>query len=80
MSRLSKIVNGFRQSILRCDLLASTPTLRVRGEPAYESVLGGVLSFIIMGGFIAIFFYRFVDILNRVDITSSMSSTDNTDS
>jgi hypothetical protein len=42
------LCNGIKQTIMRCDLLACAPTLRVRGEPAYESVLGGFLSIVIM--------------------------------
>ncbi len=74
------IINGTKQTILRCDLLACAPTLRVRGEPAYESILGGFLSIAIMSFFIVIFFQSFVEVLNKVDISASMNSNDQTES
>jgi len=74
------ICTGLKQTIMRCDLLACAPTLRVKGEPAYESVLGGFLSFVIMSLFIAIFFTSFLEVLNRVDISATMSSSDKTES
>ena len=73
-------INGMKQAILRCDLLACSPTLRVRGEPAYESILGGLLSITIMSFFIVIFFQSFLEVLDRVDISAQMSSTDQTES
>ena len=80
MSRLFKILNGAKQTIMRCDLLACAPTLRVRGEPAYESIFGGVLSILVMGFFGAIAVINLIDVFEKVEISSTMTSTDNTDS
>jgi len=74
------LCNGIKQTIMRCDLLACAPTLRVRGEPAYESVLGGFLSIVIMTLFIVIFSTSFMTVLDKVDISATMSSTDQTES
>lgn len=73
-------LNGVKQTIMRCDLLACSPTLRVRGEPAYESILGGFMSIAIMGFFIVVFFTSFLEVLNRVDISATMSSNDQIES
>jgi len=53
-------LNGLKATVLRCDLLSCTPSLRVRGEPAYESIFGGFLSIIIMVSFVSIFATQFL--------------------
>ena len=80
MNRVFKILNGAKQSIMRCDLLACAPTLRVRGEPAYESVFGGFLSICVMGFFTAIAVINLIDVFEKIDISATMTSSDNTDS
>jgi hypothetical protein len=61
---------------LRFDLLAVPANLRVRGQPVYESLVGGILSFVIMFLFIVIFWASFNDVVNKVDISYTQTVAD----
>lgn len=56
--------------VLRSDLFAADTTLRYNGEPAYETLCGGVFSIMLVIFFIVVFATSFIDILNKVVINS----------
>ena len=62
-----------RNTIWRMDLLCAPNILRVRGEPDYETICGGIFSLLIMASFIAIFATSLIDVLNKIEITYSVS-------
>ncbi len=59
-----------KTSILRADLFAAQPSNRVRGEPVFETLFGGILSILLMGSFIGVFFQSILNVLNKVEITA----------
>ncbi len=70
MKFLKKFIKNF---ILRMDLFAAQPTLRYNGEGSYETVYGGCLSLLMMIGFAVIFYQSFYEVLNKVNISSSLN-------
>jgi hypothetical protein len=59
-----------KNAILRCDLLRSNANLRYQGEPAYESIFGGVISIIIAGFFFIVFIVSIQQLISLQNITS----------
>ena len=62
----------FHKFILRADLFAATPTLRYGGEPAYETMVGGCVSLIMVIGFALIFYSSFLNVLNKVNVIATV--------
>lgn len=67
-------------SILRMDLLSSSPSFRVRKEPNYETIFGGIFSFLMMGGFAYVLYLQFVAMLSYEQITYSQGLADDINS
>lgn len=63
-------------TVLRMDLLSTSPSFRVRGEGNYETVFGGLFSFLIMGGFAYVLYIQFVSMFNNLQITYSQGVSD----
>ena len=59
---------GFKAFILRSDLFAAAATLRYKGEPAYETLCGGIFSIILVIFFVVVFASQFIEILNKLEI------------
>lgn len=70
----------FRNTVMRMDLLSASPSLRVRQQPQYETVLGGFISFSIMCFFGYILYSQFVDMFSKLDISYSQGLQDDLDS
>ena len=61
-----------RNFVLKSDLFAATPTLRYKGGSAYETVVGGCLSIILVICFILIFYNSFINVLYKVNVLSTV--------
>lgn len=59
---------NLRNMVLRFDLLAASPTMRVRGEAAYETIWCGLLSLVMIGIFCGIFAGEVLDVLQKAEI------------
>jgi hypothetical protein len=44
-------IDFLQSTILRMDLLSSTASFRVRKQPSYETIFGGIFSLLLMTGF-----------------------------
>jgi len=64
------------KTILRMDLLSTSPGFRVRSESNYETIFGGIFSFLIMGGFAYVLYIQFVSMFNNLQITYSQGLSD----
>ena len=58
-------LTNIRNFILRFDLFAASPTLRVRGEAAYETFWCGIFSLVLIGIFAGIFAGQILDVLQK---------------
>ena len=67
----------FENSILRMDLLSAAPTFRTRKQPAYETILGGLLSIMVLGAFYYFLYLQMSDMFNRLTISYNTGLTDN---
>ena len=68
-----KCIKDFtRNFALRSDLFAANPNLRYKGGSAYETVVGGCLSIILVLLFIFIFYNSFVNVLYKVNVLSTV--------
>ena len=67
----------FENSIMRMDLLSTAPTFRTRKQPAYETILGGLLSIMVLGAFYYFLYLQMSDMLNRLTISYNSGLTDN---
>lgn len=67
----------FENSIMRMDLLSAAPTFRTRKQPAYETILGGLLSIMVLGAFYYFLYLQMSDMLNRLTISYNSGLTDN---
>lgn len=70
MKCLKNICKNF---VLRSDLFAAAPTLRMHGEPSYETTFGGCLSILLVCAFAAIFSTSFIEVLQKVNVTASLN-------
>ncbi len=70
------IYQGIKDFLKRCDLLACTPTLRVRGSAAYQSVFGGFVSIAVMSFFIYLFILKIIEVVENVNISSDLTQAD----
>ena len=61
-------LTNIRNFILRFDLFAANPTLRVRGESSYETFWCGIVSLIMIGAFAGIFAGEVLNVLNKTEI------------
>lgn len=68
------LLTKFKDIVLRCDLFAANPTLRVRGEPAYENAICGVISLVLIGAFIGIFAGQVLSVLQKTHISASTNT------
>ena len=71
---------NIRNFILRFDLFAATPTLRVRGESAYETFWCGIFSLFMIGAFAGIFAGQILNVLEKADIEAITNQGDDPDS
>lgn len=69
-----------RNSILRMDLMSSSPTLRVRGQSSYETIFGGLLSLVTMVAAVYFLYLQFVSMFTYQSITYSQGVSDDIDS
>lgn len=69
-----------KDSILRMDLISSSPTLRVRKESNYETIFGGILSFFTMIAAGYFLYVQFVQMLTYQQITYSQGVSDDIES
>ena len=67
MAWLRKFIREFT---LRSDMFAAAPTLRFNGQSSYETLFGGCFSILLVIGFAVIFGTSFIDVLNKVNISS----------
>jgi hypothetical protein len=58
-------------TILRMDLLSCPATFRTRKQSTYETIIGGILTFLIMGTFYYFLYIQLSDMLNKLTITYS---------
>ena len=64
------------KTVLRMDLFSTSPSFRVRSEPNYETIFGGIFSFLIMGGFGYVLYLQFVSMFNNLQITYNQGIAD----
>lgn len=64
-------------TILRMDVLSTSPTFRTRKEPAYETIAGGILSFGIMSFFCYFLYVSLSSMFQKLDITYTQTQEDN---
>lgn len=69
-----------RDTILRMDLISCSPTFRVRKEPNYETIFGGLLSLVTMIAAGYFMYLQFVDMFTYQQITYSQGISDDVDS
>ena len=72
-----KIKELLQNTIWRCDLLSSPPTFRIRQQPVYETVFGGILSIIVLGVFYYFLYLQLSDMLNKLTISYNSGLNDN---
>lgn len=58
-------LRNLRNLVLRFDLFAAPPTLRVNGETDYEHTCCGAFSILLILAFIGIFAQQIIDVLNK---------------
>lgn len=58
-------------TILRMDLLSCAATFRTRKQPTYETIIGGIFSFLVMGTFYYFLYMQLSNMLNKLTITYS---------
>ena len=51
----NNLKQGIKAFVLRSDLFAAASTLRYKGEPAYETLCGGIFSIILVIFFVVVF-------------------------
>jgi hypothetical protein len=64
-----KLKELIQNTIWRIDLLSAPPTFRVRQQPAYESIFGGIVSIIVLGVFYYFLYLQLSDMFNKLTIT-----------
>ena len=64
--------NFFKGLTLRSDMFAAPPTLRINGQPSYETYFGGCLSILLVILFMAVFSTSFIDVINKINVTASL--------
>lgn len=64
-------------TIYRMDLLSSTPCFRTRKEPSYETMIGGILSFFLMGLFGYFLYLQMSSMFDKLSITYTSGLEDN---
>ena len=57
-----------KNTIWRIDLLSSAPTFRVRQQPSYETIFGGILSIVIMGMFYFFLYLQLSEMMKKMTI------------
>jgi hypothetical protein len=70
------LLDLFRDSVLRMDLMSASPSFRVRKEPNYETIFGGIFSFLIMAGFSYVLYLQFQQMFSYEQITYSQGLSD----
>lgn len=65
-----------QNTVLRMDLLSTSPSFRVRGEGNYETIFGGLFSFLMMSGFAYVLYIQFVSMFSNLLITYSQGVAD----
>jgi hypothetical protein len=65
-----------QRTVLRMDLLSTSPSFRVRGQPNYETFCGGIFSLLIMCGFAYVLYLQFVSMFSNLQITYSQGLSD----
>ena len=65
ISSLMNCLRLLRNLVLRFDLFAATPTLRVNGETDYEHVCCGSFSIVLILAFLGIFAQQIINVLNK---------------
>lgn len=73
-----KLLEGLKQVIYKSDLLSSGTLLRVKGQPQFQTLLGGFISISLMVMLAAAFYSKIIDTFNKVLIIST-SKSDNAD-
>ena len=73
------ILDKLKVVVYRADLFSSNTTLRMRGEPNYESICGGMVSLIIIIAFGSIFFGTFIEVITKATVNSKTQSSENLD-
>ena len=57
-----------KNTLWRADLLSAPPTLRTRQQPAYETILGGVVSLVVLGVFYYFLYIQMNAMFNKLTI------------
>jgi len=71
-----KLKELLTNTILRMDLLSTTPCFRTRQSPQFETIFGGILSFIIMGLFTYFLYLQLDSMFNNLTITYTSGLSD----
>lgn len=58
-----------QSTILRMDLLSSSASFRVRKQPSYETIFGGIFSLFLMIGFIYVLAIQLQNMFDKLEIT-----------
>lgn len=70
---MSFIKNFVKNFVLRSDMFAAQPTLRLNGQSSYETIFGGCLSILLVTAFAVIFSKSFIAVINKVDVSASLN-------
>lgn len=71
MNCIKSLIKNF---ILRSDMFAASPSLRIHGQPSYETYFGGCFSIMLVIAFAAIFGTAFIEVLNKVNVTATLDT------
>lgn len=66
-----------RESVLRSDLLSASPTFRIRKQPVFETISGGIISMVILAVTYYFLFVQMSSMINNLTITYSQGVDDN---
>lgn len=73
-------IDFIQSTILRMDLLSSSPSFRVRKQPSYETIFGGIFSFLLMIGFTYVLAIQLQNMFDKLEITYTSGLSDNVSS
>ena len=69
-----------KNTCLRMDLLSSPVTLRTNKQPVHETIMGGIMSAVVLGIFYYFLYLQMMTMLNKLTISYSEGVTDNVSS
>ena len=74
IKQLMELANN---GILRMDLLSAKPSFRTRQQTVYETVMGGIMSIIVLAVFYYFLYTQMMTMLNKLSISYNQGVDDN---